>query len=219
MTGDKLFFAVVDRGKANRLLRMAQECGARGGTIFLGEGTMQSRLLDKLGLNEVHKEILMTAVADSISDRLYETLTREFRLHRKNTGIAFTTPYRRWSSQASTLPAIGRAEDAPYRCLMTVIDKGRGHDCMEIARAAGAGGGTIIHAHGAGVPRDYYFPLMIEPQKDVLMIVTPSARAPTIRSAIYTGMDLHTRGNGIIFTLPVLNTVGLYDRPRKEVPQ
>lgn len=216
MTGDKLFFAVVERGKANRLLHMAQECGTKGGTIFLGEGTMQSRLLDKLGINEIHKEILMTAVPEGVSDRLYETLSREFKLHRKFTGIAFSTPFRRWSPEAHSLPALDRAENAPYRCLMTVLDKGRGHDCMKVARAAGAGGGTIIHGHGAGVPRDFYFPLMIEPQKDVLMIVAPSPKAPAIRSAIYRGMELDKPGNGIVFTLPVLNTVGLYEKDRRE---
>lgn len=215
MTGDKLFFAVVERGKANRLLHMAQECGAKGGTIFLGEGTMQSRLLDKLGINEIHKEILMTAVPDGVSDVLYETLSREFKLHRKYTGIAFSTPFRRWSPEAQSLPEMSRVEYAPYRCLMTVIDKGRGHECMKVARAAGAGGGTIIHAHGAGVPRDFYFPLMVEPQKDVVMIVAPRAKTPAIRTAIYQGMGLDKPGNGIIFTLPVVNTVGLYEE-RKE---
>ncbi|MGI6634860.1 MAG: hypothetical protein ACOX7B_06775 [Christensenellales bacterium] len=216
MDADKLFFAVVDRGKANRLLHTAQACGAKGGTIFLGEGTMHSPLLDILGLNEVRKEILMTAVPKGISEKLYETLTREFKLHKKYKGIAFTTPFRRWSPEAHTLPALDRAEDAPWRCLMVVVDKGRGHDCMKVARAAGAGGGTIIHAHGAGVPKDFYFPLMVEPQKDVVMMVVPADRAEGIRNAIYTGMELAKPGAGIIFTLPVINTVGLYESNRKE---
>lgn len=211
MTGDKLFFAVVEQGKANRLLRAAQECGAKGGTIFLGEGTIKSKLLDKLGINEIHKEILMTAVPDGISDKLYETLSREFKLRRKYTGVAFSTPFRRWTAESQPLPVLDRAEDAPYRCLMTVLDKGRGHECMKVARVAGASGGTILHGHGAGVPKDFYFPLMIEPQKDVVMIVLPSAKTPGIRSAIYTGMELNKPGNGIVFTLPVLNTVGLYE--------
>jgi nitrogen regulatory protein PII len=216
MKGNTLFFAVVDRGKANRLLHAVQACGAKGGTIFLGEGTMQSPLLDMLGINQVRKEILMTAVPDGVSDKLYETLTREFKLHKKYKGIAFTTPFRRWSPDAHAIPVTDRAGDAPWRCLMTVVDQGRGHACMKVAREAGAAGGTIVHAHGAGVPKDFYFPLMVEPQKDVVMIVVPAGRADAIRNAIYTGMELAKPGKGIIFTLPVLNTVGLYQKDRRE---
>ena len=128
MNGDKLFFAVVDRGKANRLLHTAQACGAKGGTIFLGEGTMHSPLLDILGLNEVRKEILMTAVPEGISEKLYETLTREFKLHKKYKGIAFTTPFRRWSPEAHALPAGSCRGCALVLLLMVVVDKGRGHD-------------------------------------------------------------------------------------------
>ncbi len=39
------------------MLRKAQKYGAEGGTIFLGEGTVQSKLLEKIGLNKTHKEI------------------------------------------------------------------------------------------------------------------------------------------------------------------
>ena len=42
---ETLFFTVIDRGKANAVLHKAQECGAKGGTILLGEGTVQSNKL------------------------------------------------------------------------------------------------------------------------------------------------------------------------------
>ena len=56
---DTIFYTIVNRGKANAVLRKAKECGATGGTILLGEGTIQSKLLDFLGLTEIRKEILM----------------------------------------------------------------------------------------------------------------------------------------------------------------
>ena len=85
---------------------------------------------------------------------------------------------------------------------------------MKVARAAGAGGGTIIHAHGAACPR-IFTSLDGGPQKDVVMMVVPADRAEGIRNAIYTGMELAQPGAGIIFTLPI-NTVGLYESNRKE---
>ena len=48
---DTMFFVVVNRGKANAILRKTQEYGATGGTILLGEGTAPSKLLEVMGIN------------------------------------------------------------------------------------------------------------------------------------------------------------------------
>ena len=87
---------------------------------------------------------------------------------------------------------------------------------MKHARAAGARGGTIVHAHGAGVPQDFYFPLTIEPQKDIVMIVAKRESATQIRKAIYVNMQIERKGAGIIFALPATRTLGLYEEHRQE---
>lgn len=214
-----LFFAIVDRGKANSLLHSAQKIGAKGGTIFLGEGTMQSKWLDRFGINRTQKEVLLMAVPGGLSETLQRMLKDDFKLHKRYKGIAFAVPYWQFDPKNMTdSTAFDRREDAPYICLMTVLDRGLGTACMRFAREAGAKGGTIMHARGAGVPRDFYFPLMIEPQKEMVMILTPRETAPAIRSAIYTGMNLERASSGILFALPVLSTIGLYEGrgPRAE---
>ena len=211
MTGGSCIFTVVDRGKANGLLHRAQQMGVRQGTIFLGEGTMSSRLLDLLGISETRKEVLLMAVPEGVSDALYGMLREEFHMQKRNRGIAFSVPYRQYDPENKAPSVFSRQTDAPHVCLITVLERGLGTECMGKARAAGARGGTILHAHGAGVPRDFYFPLVVEPQKDMVMIVTPRESAPAIRDAIYTGMRLERKGSGILFALPVLRTLGLYE--------
>ncbi len=211
---DALFFAVVDRGKAGNLLRWAQEKGVTGGTIFQGEGTNPSPILNFLGISEIHKEVLMLAVTRDLSQQLFTAMKDEFKMDKRYKGIAFVVPFQQWLPDA---PASGdnydRTKPPPFVCLMTIMDKGKAEECMEIARKAGARGGTIVHAHGAGVPQNFYFPLLIEPQKDLLMIIASRLQAPPIQEAIYKGMQLEEKGNGILFALPVLRTIGLY-QPR-----
>ncbi len=96
------------------------------------------------------------------------------------------------------------------------MDKGRGKDCIKAARAAGARGGTIVRGHGAGVPADSYYPLAIEPQKDTVIVVTRKNKAASIRERIFSDLELDKPGNGIIFTLPVSNTSGLYEKRAEE---
>lgn len=212
MTEASLFFVIVNRGKANTLMHKAQELGVKGGTVMLGEGTVQSRLVDLLGINETLKEVLIMAVPDELTDKVFAMLKDQFQMHRRFRGIAFSMPYREFvPGQGEKARAFDR-EGSPHVCLMAVVEKGQGIECMRLARAAGAQGGTIIHARGAGVPKTFYFPLVIEPQKDLLVMVTKRPLAPAIREAIYVGMALDQPGRGIIFDIPVTSTIGLYEQ-------
>lgn len=221
---DTLFFVIVSRGKANAVLRKAKECGATGGTIFLGEGTVQNKLSDKLGLTEMHKEILMISSSNALCDNLHEKLNEEFTLCKRNKGIAFSIPFKRWPFQPFEKEDEKENEkecppddiDAPYFCIITIVDKGRSNDCIKAARAAGSRGGTLIHGRGAGIPTDFYYPLVIEPQKDIVIIITPKDKVAAIRERIFFDLELGKAGNGIIFTLPVSRATGLYENRSEE---
>jgi len=217
MTSGSCVFAIVDRGKANDLLHRAQQIGARRGTIFLGEGTMSSRWADWLGISQTQKEVLLIALPDDAVEGLYAMMREEFQLHKRYKGIAFSVPYRAFDPEHPTGPLdFGRMKEAPHVCLMAVLKRGLGEECMAHAKAAGARGGTILHAHGAGVPQDFYFPLVIEPQKDIVLIVAPRETAPRIRDTVYTRMRLERKGSGILFALPVVRTLGLYEQRQGE---
>ena len=97
-----LFFTIVNRGKANAILRKAKECGAKGGTILLGEGTVTSKLLDAVGVTETHKEILMISASDELDAKLHETISETFNFSKRNRGIAFSVPFMSECGHAET---------------------------------------------------------------------------------------------------------------------
>lgn len=213
---DTLFFAVLSRGKANDVLHKAQKCGATGGTIFLGEGTIQSKVLEKMGLTEIHKEILMISASDELSDKLHETLSGDLMFSKRNKGIAFSIPFKRRLASKQEEESSSTNVNASHFCIITIVDKGRSKDCIKSARAAGAKGGTLIHGRGAGIPTDFYYPLVIEPQKDIVMIITTNDKVSLIRERIFTDLELGKAGNGIIFTLPVSRASGLFENRSEE---
>jgi hypothetical protein len=215
---DTLFFTVVNRGKANAVLRKAKECGAAGGTILLGEGTVQSKLLEMLGMAETRKEILMIPASGDLDARLHEALSEAFIFSKRNRGIAFSVPFKRWTLEDSDQEHNISLDDDRFThcCVFTIVDKGRSNDCIKAARAAGARGGTLIHGHGAGVPSDSYYPLVIEPKKDTVMVITSKDKAAGVRERIFSDLELDKPGNGIIFTLPVGRTSGLIENRSEE---
>ncbi len=203
-----LFFTVVNKGDANDVLTKAQEYGAAGGMIFIGEGTVRSKVLEKAGLMETQKEILMISASREVCSLMHKKLSTDFEFHRRNKGIAFTIPFMRFGSH---LKSVKHVSDSPYSCIMAVVDRGHAIECLKAARVAGARGGTILHGTGAGIPVDFYYPITIEPQKDILIIITSKDKTHTIRKSIIKKLDTGKSQSKYVFTLPVTESSGLYE--------
>lgn len=205
---------MVNRGQANKVLSKAQEYGATGGTIFLGEGTGQSsKLLDKLGLNKIQKEVLMIEASSEISSDLQDKLSDYFEFSKRNKGIAFSIPFlrRKFKSKKDEGTESFINSNSSYYCIVTILDKGKNKQCIKSAKAAGAKGGTLIQGHGAGVPTNFYFSLNIEPKKDIVMILTKKDNLNGIKDRIVTDLELYKEGNGILFVLPVIKMSGIVE--------
>ena len=69
---------------------------------------------------------------------------------------------------------------------------------------------------GAGVPADYYFPLMIEALKDIVLIVSTLDKVDPIRLSITEALELKEVGSGVIYSLPVIESNGLYENSSVE---
>lgn len=200
---DRIFFVVIRRGKANAVLRKAKDCGIKKGTIFLSEGDLEHRIVDKLGLTETQKEIVMFSVPKDVCDSALEDI---FLLLKKHKGIAFSIPFKPWHVTKDSQNVLSIMQEdivSSHFCVMTIVDRGQGQFCVKTAQSAGALGATIIHGHGAGIPKNFYFPLAIEPQKDMVMIITEKENLDRIRQSIFLDLGLDEVGKGIIFTLPV----------------
>ena len=221
---DTLFFVITRRGGANTVLKKAQECGATGGTIFFGEDIVQSKLLEIFGQNVIHKEILVISSSDELCEQLHETLSKEFISGKRDKGKAFSIPFKHWQLQAtkqeqnnSPKKQTKDEKDVSFShfCIVTIVDKSRGKACIKAAKAAGARNGTLVHGRGAGIPANFCFPLVIEPQKDIVMIISTKDMVAQIKTKIFYDLELAKTGNGIIFTLPVSRISGFSENTPK----
>ena len=97
-----------------------------------------------------------------------------------------------------------------YEMIVCVVNSGFSDAVMSAAREYGARGGTVLHARGtANQEAETFFKITIQPDKEVVLILVPSAITGDILHAIYQKVGLATPGQGIAFTLPVENAVGL----------
>ena len=97
-----------------------------------------------------------------------------------------------------------------HEIIFCIVNSGFTDDVMDAARAFGARGGTVIRARGTASPEaEKLFNIAIQPEKEIVMILVESKLKNDILHALYKAVGLNTPGQGIAFTMPVDNVVGL----------
>lgn len=210
-----LFCCILDFGKGSKALKVAKKVGAFGGTIFLGRGSVKNELLNMLGVLDVRKEIFLTIVDAGLEDELYNEMSRKFHLNKSNHGIAFSLPLKsalkvNGDKYKSNTEKKG-VKDMDYEAIFVIVDKGLSDDVLDAAEAAGSKGGTVIHARGSGAEKkEKLFNIEIEPEKDIVLILSKEDMMDQIVESIEEMLKITEPGAGILFTLDVNRTLGLY---------
>jgi nitrogen regulatory protein PII len=99
---------------------------------------------------------------------------------------------------------------AKFELVITLVNTGFADQVMNAAREEGARGGTIVHARGTATKEmEKKYGVIITPDKEMVLILVNSKIKDKVLSAIYKEVGLQTSGQGIAFSLPVEDVVGL----------
>ena len=100
--------------------------------------------------------------------------------------------------------------DFNYEVIFCIVNAGFSDEVMDAAREYGARGGTVIRARGtAGQEAEKLFNIAIQPEKEIVMILVDKKIKNDILHALYKAVGLNTPGQGIAFTVPAIDVVGL----------
>jgi nitrogen regulatory protein PII len=94
--------------------------------------------------------------------------------------------------------------------IVAVVNHGYSDELMNTARVAGASGGTVINARGqahAGAVK--FFGIPVQDEKEMIFILTSREKKVPLMKAICEAHGLNSSAQGIIFSLPVDNVMGL----------
>lgn len=211
----ELVCLIVNFGVGSKVIKVAKHSGISGGTIFLGKGTIKNRLLEFLELGDIRKEIVLMVAEKKLAYEALEELNREFQLSKPNHGIAFTTSVMNFlgtrNCKYNNFKERRGVEGIMYNAIFVIIDKGKAEDVIDAAVEAGSKGGTIINARGSGIHEtNTVFSMAIEPEKEIALIISETHLTEAIVTSIREHLKIDEPGNGIIFTLDINKTYGLY---------
>ena len=101
--------------------------------------------------------------------------------------------------------------------IVAIVNKGFSEQVMDTARANGATGGTILSGRGTGGEKaQKFFAMSLQEEKEVVLILVKEELRADIMRAISREVGLDSPGRGIVFSLPVEETIGLTFVPFKE---
>ncbi len=209
-------FLVTKRDEGDKCFALLGEYGVSFGVLAYGNGTAPTKMLDLLGIGNNQYDVIMCAIK---YDDAYEIMKKmNSRLSEHGNGIGFTVPISgHISNTLRNEIGLSSKEDnsmesnisTSHSLIVVITNNGYSEEVMEVARQAGATGGTVLHARGTG-PQSAktFFGITIQPEKDMILIVTESDKVDSITKAIDSDEELKADAHPVSFTLPVNGLCG-----------
>lgn len=191
-----LFLAVVDKGKADGLMRSAKKAGSRGGTILTARAIASNSLLCLLGLGDSRKEILLTLVDEAERQSVWDGLVNS--KHFRGMAASFVAS---WEGPVDT-----QVVDQEWNLLAVICNNGLGDDILSAVRKIQPVGGLIVDGRGTAQLGDIpFFWAHLVPEKELVLAFVPATSTDAILQAVDKLKSLQAQGSGIAFTLPVVD--------------
>jgi len=91
-----------------------------------------------------------------------------------------------------------------HSLIFVILDIGFSTVCMDVARDAGARGGTILHARGTSNKIiEERTGLAMSPEKELILILVEDKIKDEVLTAVNHVIGLQAKAKGIAFTIPV----------------
>ena len=222
---------ITDRSRVNEYLKLFNEHDVPVGLVTMGEGTASTELQDLFGLQSVENE---KAVCFSIiRETIWISVKKDLETRVSNTEPWAGRPYVNapWTGVSFIVPlssvggpremayltrgmnfkkgAESELKNTLYELIVVICNIGYNDMVMDAARAAGASGGTIIHARGtAKKETEDFLGISLATERDMVFIVTKADEKEQIMTSIMQNAGIDTKAGSLVFSLPVTATAG-----------
>lgn len=96
-----------------------------------------------------------------------------------------------------------------YKLVVAVVARGYSGEVINMAKSAGAKGAVVLSGTGVGESQRSFFGFMVNPENEVIMIVTKTEIVMEVIENIYKAVDFKSRARGLVFALPIDYVTGM----------
>lgn len=212
--------AITDRDRGESMSALCRGAGLHMILAMLGRGTATSEHLSVYGLDATEKVVISGVASGEEAAQLLKAAKRKLFIDIPGNGLMLTVPLKSVAG-GKTLAYLTDSQktggkpsmEFKHELIVVILNEGYSDFVMDAARAAGAGGGTVLHAKGTGSRRaEKFFGVSLAEEKDLIYIVAHSDEKAAIMSAISEKAGPGTKAGAICFSLPISSVAGLRAR-------
>jgi nitrogen regulatory protein PII len=218
---------IVNEGQDSAIVKILMDNEVSVAFSSHGKGTASSDLYEVFGLSNNAKQVIFSLIKESSWAKVKAGIQERFAVSNFAKGLSvlvdldslcgvssykFLTNTRTLNEGKGVQPveAINKKDD--YQVIMAIVNDGFTDLVMDAAKKAGARGGTILTARGTGNKDiEKFFGVVITPEKQIVMILVPKAIKDKVIESIYKEVGINTKGQGIAFSFPAADVVGIVD--------
>lgn len=210
--------SVVNRGAHDTVAEICNELMLPMTLTLNGKGTAVKSMRELLGIEVTQKRTVITIADSEKTKQLISAVKRKLHIGVPGHGIVIAVPLKSVGG-GKTLAYLNPGEEATkkeipninyaYELIVAITNEGCTDMVMNAARAAGARGGTVIHAKGTGNQelRKFYNVSIVE-EKEVVLIVSSAAEKSNIMRSIIEKAGPDSQAGTIVFSLPTTEVAG-----------
>ena len=211
---------ISDRDRAEMLSAIYHAAGTGMVLTKLGRGTATGEQLSSYGLDATEKAVVSTVADAEQTRQIFRAAKRKLFIDIPGNGVMMAIPLksvaggRTLAYLTNDLKTGGTPHmEFNHELIVVILNEGYADLVMDAARAAGAGGGTVLHAKGTGSKRgEKFFGVSLADEKDMVYIIAYADEKAAIMRAINENAGPGTKAGAICFSLPVSSVAGLRER-------
>ena len=193
-------------------------------TINDAKGTAPSEIMDILGVGNADKHMLFSFLPTASANKMLRKLYHKLTFGVPGNGIAFTLPIDSANGvmvhllqhlDGGSLANLERKDDnsmTEYNnsLIIAAVNHGYSEELMNVARAYGARGGTVMHSRAIGDEKAIgLWGMALHEEKELVMIIVDQKSKLRIMQAISEKCGMNSDAKGVVFSLPIDKVMGL----------
>lgn len=209
-----LLLTITRRGEGSYIVESLSSRGIPWHFRAVGQGTVSSEMMDILGIGSRDKDIVISLATRRAAEAFMGELESNPTLGRGH-GIIMVIPLTAINNLAAVLASRAASKiptqevdktmknEYKHSLVLVAVNRGCADDVMQVARKAGATGGTVIKANLADNEAGELLGINLEEERDIVAIMVPDTIRDTLMEDVNRELDMRTDAQAILCAVGV----------------